>query len=174
VRVTGASADRPVTGITTVGNGNFGVAAIGASGTQIVGVTSSGDLAGGLEVSQSRDVTVPDFTATDEPVGVFTHLGSTNTMLDRLRITGGRRGLVIDKTANQLTMQASTIAGATVAGVAVSGTQVELRDLSVSDSRTGVRVERGATDVSAVDLTVSGGQDGVVTTLGRRGWSCRT
>jgi hypothetical protein len=166
VRVNGAGVGRQVTGITTAGNGKFGIAAIGATGTQIIGVSSSGNTSGGLEVSRSSDVRVSGFTATDEPIGVFTHIGSTNTVLDRLRITGGRRGLVIEKTTKHLTMEASTIAGARVAGVSVGGTEVELRDLSVSDSRTGVRVERGADDVTVVNLMVEGGQDGVVATPG--------
>jgi len=94
VRVTGGSTDRPVTGITTAGNGKFGIIAGEATAAQIVRVASAGDVSGGLEVSRSNDVTVADFTATDEPIGVFTHLSSTNTVLDRLRTTGGpsRRG----------------------------------------------------------------------------------
>jgi Right handed beta helix region len=165
VRVTGASTDRPVTGITTTGNGKFGVF-VGADDTRIAGVTTSGDVSGGIEVARSNSVTVTDSTATDEPVGVFTHLGATNTVLDRLKITGGRRGVEIEKTTNGLTVQASTIAGAKVAGVSVGGNEVQLRDLSVSDSRTAVRVERGAVGVTVVGLTLSGGQDGVVATPG--------
>jgi len=38
----------------------------------------------------------------------------------------------------------------------------ELRDLTVTDSRAGVRVERGAAGVTAAGVTLSGGQDGVV------------
>jgi hypothetical protein len=73
---------------------------------------------------------------------------------------------MVEKTTMHLTVQASTIAGARVAGVSVGGKEVELRGLSVSESRTGVRVERGADEVTVVDLTVSGGQDGVVATPG--------
>jgi hypothetical protein len=56
--------------------------------------------------------------------------------------------------------------GTRVAGATVGGTEVELRDLSVSDSRTGIRIERGADGVTAVDLKISGVQDGVVATSG--------
>jgi hypothetical protein len=166
VRATGTRGDRPVTGIVAAANGKFGIAAIQATGMQIIDVTSSGDASGGLEVSRSNDVIVSGFTATDEPMGVFTHIGSTNTVLDRLWITGGRRGLVVEKTTKHLTVRASTIAGARVAGASIGGTDVELRDLSVSHSRTGVRVERGASDVTVMNLEVSDGQDGVVATPG--------
>jgi hypothetical protein len=165
VRVNGASSDRPVTGITAVNNGKFGVS-VGADNARVAGIATSGDVSGGIEVTRSTSVTVTDSTATDEPVGVFTHLGATNAVFDRLTITGGRRGVEVEKTTNNLTVQGSTISGAKVAGVSVGGSEVELRDLSVSDSRTGVRVERGAAGVTATGLMLSGGQDGVVATPG--------
>ena len=74
--------------------------------------------------------------------------------------------MVVEKTTKHLTVQDSTIVGARVAGVAVGGSEVELRAVSVSDSLSGVRIERGAHEVTAVDLTVSGGQDGVVAAPG--------
>jgi Right handed beta helix region len=169
VRVSGTGAGRPVTGITTAGNGKFGIVLVGATDTQVRGVATSGDAAGGIQISRSSDVTVSGLTATDEPMGVFTHLGSTNTVLDRLAIADGRRGVVIEKTTKHLVIQASTIDGARVAGVTIGGTGVELRDLTVSDSRTGVRVERGAEGVTAVGLTLFGGEDGVVATAGTTG-----
>jgi hypothetical protein len=42
-------------------------------------------------------------------------------------------------------------------------------DVKVSDSRTGVRIERGAGNVVATNLKLSGGQDGLVTTAGTTG-----
>src|SRR5699024_7080202 len=80
--------------------------------------------------------------------------------------TGGRRGVVIEKTTQGLTMQASTVRGASVAGIADDGTDVALRGVAVSDSRTALRGERGADGVTASDLTISGGQDGVVAAVG--------
>ena len=41
--------------------------------------------------------------------------------------------------------------------------------VKVSDSRTGVRIERGAGNVVATGLKLSGGQDGLVTTAGTTG-----
>jgi hypothetical protein len=166
VRVSGAGTGRSITGISTAGNGRFGIAAIKLTSTQITGVATVGDESGGLELAQSRDVTVTDFTATDEPIGVFTHIGSTNLVLDRLAITGGRRGVVVEKTTKHLVVQSSTVTRARVTGVGVGGTEVELREVSVRDSRTGVRIERGAEGVTAIGLRLSGGQDGVVATAG--------
>ena len=166
VRVTGPSTDRPLTGIATSGNGTFGVGIDRQSGLQITGVTTSGDGAGGVDVDQSRDVTLTGLTTTDEPIGVFTHVNSANVLLDRFRSTGGRRGVLVEKTTQGLTVQDSTISGATVAGVASGGVNVALRDLTVSDSRTGLRVERGADGLTATRLTVTGGKDGVVASSG--------
>jgi hypothetical protein len=111
-------------------------------------------------------VTIADLTVVNEPAGVFTHVNSTNIVLDRLRSTGGRRAVLIEKTTHQLTMQDSTIVGAAVAAVSAGGTDVALRDITVTDSQAGLRVERGANGVTATRLTVTGGQDGVVASPG--------
>lgn len=166
VRVTGPSTDRPVTGVATSGNGTFGIGVDRQTGLQITGVTTSGDVGGGVDIEQSSDVTIADLTTADEPAGVFTHVNSTNIVLDRLRSTGSRRAVLVEKTTHQLTVQDSTISGATVAAVSAGGTDVALRDVAVTGSRSGLRVERGANGVTATRLTVSGGQDGVVASPG--------
>ena len=66
-------------------------------------------------------------------------------------------------------MTNSTIDGARVAGVAIGGHDIVLDDVAVNDARTGVRVERGAGNVAATRLKLSGGQDGLVTTAGTDG-----
>ena len=129
---------------------------------------TNGDTAGGLELSQSADVTVSGLTATDEPVGVFAHIGATDITLERLAVSGGRRGVAIEKTTTHLVLQASTFDDVKLAGVAIGGTAVELRDVAVTDSQTGVRIERGAEDVTAIGLRLTGGRDGVVATAGTR------
>jgi hypothetical protein len=166
VRVTGPSTDRLVTGIATTGNGVFGIGVDRQTGLRITGVTTTGDVGGGVDVEQSSDVTIADLTAADEPAGVFTHVNSTNIVLDRLRSTGGRRAVLVEKTTHQLTVQDSTISGSTVAAVSAGGTDVALRDVAVTGSRAGLRVERGANGVTATRLTVTGGQDGVVASPG--------
>jgi hypothetical protein len=168
VHVTGADRADAVTGITAAENGRFGIAAIRLSETRITGVRTSGNAYGGLELSQAAGVTVAELTAVDDPVGVYTHIGSTRIVLDRLAITGGRRGVAVEKTTKGLVLQASTIDRATVVGVIVGGTDVELRDVSVSHSRTDVRAERGADGLTAVGLRVTGGEDGVVASPGAR------
>ena len=141
VQVVGPSTDRAVTGISTTGNGGYGIGLEKQTGTRVTGVTTSGDESGGVELSQSTDVTVSELTTIDEPVGVFTHVNNTNIVLDRLAVTGGRRGVVVEKTTRNLTLQASTVRGATVAGIADDGKDIVLRDVTVSDSRTGLRAD---------------------------------
>lgn len=166
VQVTGPSTDRPITGIVTAGNGSFGIGLDDQTGTHVTAVSASGDVSGGLELTRSRDVTVSALTAADEPAGVFTHVNNVNVVLDQLTVTGGRRGVVVEKTTDGLTVQASTIQGASVAGIADGGKDVALHGVAVRDSRTALRVERGANGVTADDLTISGGQDGVVAAAG--------
>jgi hypothetical protein len=162
VQVTGRHTDRPVTGVTTAENGRFGISASRVSGTRISGVRTSGDGSGGIELAQSSGVTVSDVTATDEPIGIFTHIGTTDTVLDQLAITGGRRGVAMEKTTARLILRASTIERTTVAGIAVGGSQTELRDVTLRDSHAAVRIERGADGLTATALSITGGQDGVV------------
>jgi hypothetical protein len=68
-----------------------------------------------------------------------------------------------------MTMQASSITGAAVAGVSVGGTDVTLGGLALNDSRTALRVERGANGLMTTGLTITGGQDGVVAAAGTGG-----
>ena len=163
VLVTGDSTARPVSGISTAGNAAFGVAVVGQTGTQITGVVTEADEGGGLRLSRSADVTVTDFHATEQRMGVFTHVGSTGIVLDGVHTTGGSRGLVVEKSTTGLEARNSTFASARVDGAALGGKDVTLRNVQVSDARSGVRIERGASDIHLADLTVTGGRDGVVT-----------
>jgi hypothetical protein len=102
-------------------------------------------------------------------MGVFTHVHSTGIVIDKMRTTGGRRAVVIEKSTEGLEVKAAMIEGARVAGVAVGGKAVRLTDLQVVDSEAGVRVERGAAGVQIAGLRVSGGQDGIVAAAGTSG-----
>ena len=166
VKVTGPSTDRPVTGVTTTGNGAFGVGVDGQTGLAITGVTTSRDAGGGLELEQSSRVTVTGLTTVEQPVGVFTHVNNADITLERLTSTGGRRAVMVEKTTQRMTVQDSRVSAAAVAGLEIGGTDVALRDVTVTDSRAGVRVERGAAGVTATRLTVVGGQDGVIAAPG--------
>ena len=165
----GTTTDHPITGITTSGNGRFGVAAVRLQNARLEDLRITGDAAGGLELSRSANVTVSGLTAVDEPIGVFAHIGSTGITLDRLVVRGGRRGVAVEKTATHLVLRASTFDAVKLAGVVIGGTAVELRDVAVSDTQTGVRIERGAADVTAIGLRLTGGRDGVVATAGTAG-----
>ncbi len=167
VLVTGESTDRPITGISTTGNGGFGVAVVKQVKPRINGiVTMTADGAGGLRVSRSEDATVTDITATDEPIGVLTHAGATNATLDQLRISNSRRGVVVDKSVTGVTLRGSAIEGSAVVAIGVAGKHVAISDVGIKDSGTGVRIERGSIDISATNLSVTGGKDGVISTPG--------
>jgi hypothetical protein len=169
VRVGGTDIGHPITGITAAGNSGFGVSVMRLATSRIEGIRTADNGSGGVELNQSSGVTVSDLTATNEPVGVFSHVSCTDITLDRLAVTGGRRGVAIEKTTRRLTLQSSTIERAKVTGIAVGGAGVELRDVAVRDSHTDVRVERGANGVTAVGLQLTGGQDGLVAHAGTTG-----
>ncbi|MFC5234760.1 right-handed parallel beta-helix repeat-containing protein [Pseudonocardia zijingensis] len=169
VVVDGETTGRPVTGISTSGNGGFGVVVVGQTGAQLSGITTERDQSGGLRINRSTDLHVSDFSASEQPAGVFVHVGSSRILLEQLRTSGGRRGVVVEKSTDGLELRDSTIDGARVAGVGIGGKRVVLSDTRVSDSRAAVRVERGAVGVRMQRLTVAGGRDGVVATPGTHG-----
>jgi hypothetical protein len=169
VLVSGESGGRPVTGISTNANGAFGVAVVGESGTQVSGVDTTADEAGGLRISRSTNIAVNAYTSTDQRMGIFTHVNSTGIVLDGVQTTGGARGLVVEKSTSALEAKNSTFSGARVAGVALNGNNIALTGVYVSDSRSAVRVDRGAHDIRLNALTVNGGRDGIVTAAGTSG-----
>ncbi len=132
-------------------------------------LTLSGDQAGGLELNRITDSKVTSITTTDEPNGVFLHVNSANMVLDAITLTGGRTGIVAEKTTKSLHVTGSTIDNAHVAGMAIGGHDTLLDGLTVKGSRTGVRVERGAGGVTANKLSLIGGDDGLVTSGGTSG-----
>jgi parallel beta helix pectate lyase-like protein len=169
VVVAGESTDRPITGITTNGNGGYGVLVVGQTSGELSGIDTTSDQSGGLRINRSTDVHVTDFSATDEPAAVYVHVSSARIVLDHLRTSGGRRGIVIEKSTNGLELRDSTIEGARVAGVGIGGKDVLLSGVQVSDSRAAVRVERGSAGVRLAGLVLDGGRDGVVVTAGTTG-----
>jgi hypothetical protein len=162
VLVTGESSDRPITGIATSGNGGYGLTVKAQTGAHVTAVTTTADRAGGLEVTRSSGLTVTDFTATDQRIGVQAHVGSSGITLDRVRTSGGRWGVAIEKTTQDLRITDSTFQGAQVAGVSIGGQQTTLDGVQVRNSNTGVRIERGTGGAELTNLTVAGGRDGVV------------
>ncbi len=166
VSVTGEVSPRPITGISTSGNRAYGVAIVGQTGTRINGVTTEADRAGGLRLSRSSDVVVTDYTATDQPIGVFTHVNTTGVVLDGVHTTGGRRGVVIEKSTTKLEVKNSTFESPRVAGVAIGGKEITLNAVEIDDGRSAVRVERGSGQITLNGLTLNGGQDGIVATPG--------
>jgi hypothetical protein len=130
--------------------------------SQVNGIATADNTAGGIRVSASNEIAISDYASTDDAIGVYTHVSSEQIVIDRAQITGARRGLQIEKTTRGVTMNASTIAGASITGVSIGGHQVGLNQVAITDSATAIRVERGAGDIAADGLTMSGGQDGLV------------
>ena len=169
VSVSGTSSDRAITNITTSGNHSYGIALTGQNKPQISNINLTGDGSGGLRLNQSPNAVVKDVTTTDEPTGVYLHVNTTDVTLSGLHVNGGRRGIVAEKTTRRTTVSDSTIKGARVSGFAIGGHDITTNNLSVTDTRTAVRVERGASNIALNALKISGGQDGVVTTAGTTG-----
>ncbi len=169
VLVSGQASSRPITGISTTGNRSYGVSVTGQNGVDVSNLTLSGDQAGGLELSRVTDSKVHNITTTDEPNGVFLHVNSTNIVLDAITLTGGRTGILEEKTTKGLHVTGSTIDTAHVSGMEIGGHDTLLEGLTVKNSRAAIRVERGAEGVSADRVSLVGGTDGLVTSGGTAG-----
>jgi hypothetical protein len=108
-------------------------------------------------------------TAKDEPIGIFTHVNNTDVLLDQVAVTGGRRGMEVEKTTQNLTAQNSVFTGSSVAAISAGGRNLVLKDVAVNQAASALRIERGASGVTAADLKITGGQDGVVASAGTTG-----
>ena len=91
-----------------------------------------------------------------------------------MRVVGARRGVQIEKTTRGLALDGAAIDGASIAGIAVGGHEVTLHDTAVHNSATGVRIERGAGEVTADGVRLSGGTDGIVALSATTGVVCAT
>ncbi len=167
VQVSGVSTDRPITGISTTGNGQFGLAVISQKAPKISNVVTQADKVGGLQLAGDQNPVVTGYTAVDQPIGILTHVSSNQVTLEGLRITGGGRGIAIEKTTNGLAVSGSTIEG-TQTGISVGGQNIDLRDVLIDNSQYGVRIERGAGGVTATAVNLTGGENGVVAVPGTR------
>ena len=130
VTVTGESSEREIHNITTSGNHSYGVAVVGQNKAQVNNINATGDGAGGLRINRCTDCVVRDVTTADQPIGLYMHVNTTNVTLQNLQMTGGRRGIVAEKTTKGATITNSTIDGARVAGVAIGGHDVTLDGVS--------------------------------------------
>ena len=75
---------------------------IGQIKPQVSNINATGDGAGGLRINRCTDAVVKDVTTADQPIGLFLHVNSTNVRLENLNLTGGRRGVVVEKTTKGL------------------------------------------------------------------------
>ncbi|GAA5161446.1 hypothetical protein GCM10023321_45680 [Pseudonocardia eucalypti] len=166
VLVRGAEADRAISEISTAGNKAYGLAVVGLVRARISGIATEGDGAGGLRLANVTQPVVTDFTATDQPVGIFTHVGSNGLVVDRARIAGGRRGMLIEKSTTGLQVRDTWIDRTAGVGMSVGGRDVSLTKVSVTGARTAIKLERGAAGFTAAGLSLSGGRDGLVASPG--------
>ena len=65
-------------------------------------INATGDGAGGLRINRCTDAVVRDVVTADQPIGLFLHVNSNNVRLENLNLTGGRRGVVVEKTTKGL------------------------------------------------------------------------
>ena len=152
--------NEPVTGVSTSGNGRFGIAAIKLRNVRIEDVRSTGDAAGGLELSQEPPGSpwAGSPPRTSRSPWVRPRHVRADVRLERLAVRGGRRGVAVEKTTHNLVVAASAFdRRVRVAGVVIGGSGVQLRDVAVTDAQTGVRIERGAEDVTLTGLRLQGG-----------------
>ena len=167
VLVTGESTDRPITGISTTGNGGFGVAVVKQTKPRINGIVTNARRRGWPAGEPLRRT--PRSPTSRRPTSrsaCSTHAGATNATLDQLKISNSRRGVVVDKSVTGVTVRGSAIEGSAVVAIGVAGKHVAISDVGIKDSGTGVRIERGSVDISATNLSVTGGKDGVISTPG--------
>ncbi|HEY0815280.1 MAG TPA: right-handed parallel beta-helix repeat-containing protein, partial [Pseudonocardia sp.] len=169
VLVSSQVSSRPISGISTTGNHSYGVSVSGQNNVDISGLTLSGDQAGGLELNRVTQSKVHDITTVNEPNGVFLHVNSLNVVVDSVTVTGGRAGIVAEKTTKGLHLTNSTIDTVHVAAIAIGGHDTLLDGVTVKNSHTSVRVERGAGGVTVNKLSLIGGDDGLVTSGGTSG-----
>jgi Right handed beta helix region len=162
ILVAGKATDRPITGITTTGNRAYGVSVSDQGHTEIGNLALNGDQAGGLELSHVSDSHVHHITTTDAPVGILLHANSTNLVLDTVAVSGGHRGVVVEKTTTGLRFTNSTIADTHVVGIAYDGRDGLLEGLTVDDCSVAVRVDRGSGLLTIGELRIGGGEDGLV------------
>ena len=107
-----------------------------------------------------------DITILDTPIGVYLHGNSTNLALDGIAVSGGRIGVLVEKTTAALHLTHSTIERAHLAGIVYEGRDGVLAAVTVKDSATAVRVEPRSGAVTVDGLRVVGGVDGIVTSVG--------
>jgi hypothetical protein len=87
-------------------------------------------------------------------------------VLDNISTSGGRRGVVIEKSTRNLELRNSTIEGAAVSGVNIGGKEVRVNGVQISDAKAAVRVERGSGHIELAGMKIDGGRDGIVASAG--------
>lgn len=159
VLVTGTGPNRALSGVTSAGNGLYGVAVIGQQHPTLAGISTSANRAGGVRLTNTTGATVNDTTTTDEPVGILIN-GVTNsgTTVRGGRISGGRDGIVVARGTGAVKLEGTAVTGAERNGITTAGAGTTITGGSVTDSRTGISVRA---PVRMAGTTITGVADGV-------------
>jgi hypothetical protein len=167
VLVTGTVPARVVSGVTALGNGAFGAAAIRQKELQVIGLSTSDNKLGGLRLTGCAACRVSGTSSANEPTGLLVNGGASQITVENAHARGVARGVVLSHGVTEVNVRGLDVDQAVV-GVAVSATGVRLRETAVRDSATAVKVTTTAARVIVSEPTITGGQDGIVVANGAR------
>jgi hypothetical protein len=152
---------RTVSGLTTSGNTGFGVSAENATGVVIDRLSSSGDAAGGIDLTECTACSVTGATAVNDRFGVKIGRGSEGTTVTGGTFTGGDDGIFVNGQAAGVTLSGATVSGASRAGIAVAGANVTVSRVTVQNTRVGIHVYLHAHNVLLDTDTVESVRDAI-------------
>lgn len=157
VRVGHGPANRTLSGLTTSGNTGFGVAAANISGLTIDHLSSTGDVAGGIELSGCASCTVADAATKGYRVGLKISRASSHVTVTRGVFDAVGYGVFVGSQADGVMLNGVTVSGAGAYGVDISGRDVAIAGGSIDARGTGVRIGPTAARISVTGAAVSGG-----------------
>lgn len=157
VRVGHGPANRTLTGLTTSGNTGFGVAAANISGLTVDHLTSTGDVAGGIELTGCTGCTVADAVTKGYRVGLKINRASSQVTVTHGVFDAGKYGVFVGSQADGVTLTGVTVSGAGACGVDISGRDVAIAGGSIDSRGTGIRIGPTAARISVTGTTVHGG-----------------
>jgi hypothetical protein len=169
VLVTGVAGGRVLSGVSTSGNGAFGVAVIRQNHVQVMDTATSANRAGGLRLTGCTACTITRTTVANEPIGLLVNGGGSQVAVDHAQMRSVGRGVVLTHGVTEIDIHDLSVDDAGTIGVAVAATGVRLRGINVRNSTTGVQVNSLASQVAVADPTIVGGGNGIVVADGARG-----
>jgi hypothetical protein len=157
VRVGRGPANRTLSGLTTSENHGFGLAAANLSGLTVDHLTSTGDEAGGIELTGCTSCAVVDATTKGYPVGVKISRASSHVTVTRGVFNAAGYGVFVGAQADGVTLNGITVSSSGAYGVDISGRDVAIVGGSIDSRGTGVRVGPTAARISVTGAAIHGG-----------------